>query len=156
MLSIVTGTEAEVLRTKAEAVKDSTAPEIRTLVSEMLATMKAADGVGLAAPQVGRSIRLFVATVNERDFVFVNPVITARSESKIVFEEGCLSLPGQFLPVERFERITVTYDDIHGTRQTLEAQGFLAIVIQHEYDHLDGVLITDRYETQNAKKAYAL
>jgi peptide deformylase len=145
-----------VLRTKAETVKDPVAPEIRTLISEMIATMKAADGVGLAAPQIGRSIRLFVATVNGRDFVFINPVITARSESKIVFEEGCLSLPGQFLPVERFERITVEYDDSDGTRKSMEADGFLAIVIQHEYDHLDGVLITDRYETQNAKKAYAL
>jgi peptide deformylase len=139
-----------------QAVKDPTALEIRTLVSEMLETMRASEGVGLAAPQVGRSIRLFVAEVNGKDYSFINPFITARSESKIVFEEGCLSLPGQFLPVERAERITVEYDDMDGTRKSMEADGFLAIVIQHEHDHLDGTLITDRYETQNAKNAYAL
>ncbi len=156
MLSIVTGTEAEALRRKAETVEDPTAPEIRTLASEMLSTMKAADGVGLAAPQVGRSLRLFIGEVNGKTHVFINPEIISRSENTILFEEGCLSLPGQFVPVERSEQVTVTYDDIHGKRQKLDATGFLAILIQHETDHLDGILMTDRYETQTAKNAYAL
>jgi len=156
MLSIVTGTDAAVLRKKAEPVTDPTGPDIRILIPEMIETMRTSDGVGLAAPQVGRSIRLFVAEVNGHTYTLMNPLITTRSESHIVFEEGCLSLPGQFLPVERSERITVEYDDIHGKRQVMEADGFLAIVIQHEYDHLDGTLITDRYAAQNMKNAYVL
>lgn len=156
MLSIVTGTDAEVLRKKAGTVKDPTSPEIRTLIAEMVETMRASDGVGLAAPQVGKSIRLFVAEVNETTRVFINPVIRERSESHIIFEEGCLSLPGKFLPVERSERITVEYDDIQGEHKTMRVDGFLAIVIQHESDHLDGILMTDRYEEQPNKNVYAL
>lgn len=156
MLDIVTGEDAPVLRKKAERIKDPASDEIRSLIPEMIETMRKSDGVGLAAPQINRSIRLFVIEVNGAVSVFMNPAVVGRSEESIVFEEGCLSLPGKFLPIERSERITLSYDDIHGKRRELQADGFLAIVIQHEMDHLDGTLITDRYEHQNTKNAYAL
>lgn len=156
MLSIITDADSAVLRKKAEPIKDPTAPEVRALITEMVEAMRESKGVGLAAPQVGKSIRLFVAEVNGATRVFINPVITERSESSIVFEEGCLSLPGKYLPVERAERVTVTYDDIQGESKTMRADGFLAIVIQHETDHLDGILMTDRYEEQPNKSVYAL
>lgn len=156
MLDIVTGEDTPVLRRKADAVGDPASEEIRTLIPEMVETMREAEGVGLAAPQIGRSIRLFVVEVNGQVSVFMNPVLESRSEGSIVFEEGCLSLPGKFLPIERAERVTVSYDDIRGKRQVLSADGFLAIVIQHEMDHLDGTLIVDRYGNQSAKNAYAL
>lgn len=157
MLEIITGADAPILRKKAESVQDPTADEIRQLIAEMVETLKASDnGVGLAAPQVGRSLRLFIAEVNGMISVFMNPEILSRSEESILFEEGCLSLPGTFLPVERAETVTLAYDDLHGTRQTLKAHGFLAILIQHETDHLDGILMTDRYGRQAVKNTYAL
>ncbi|MGI9499959.1 MAG: peptide deformylase [Geminicoccaceae bacterium] len=117
------------------------------LMDDMLDTMYEAPGIGLAAPQVGVLKRLFVVDVGEGDardpHFFVNPEITGRSETMSVYEEGCLSLPKQFGDVERSDGISLRYQDRTGADRTLEADGMLARCIQHEMDHLDGILFTD-------------
>lgn len=156
MMKILTGEKDPFLHKKAEKVKDPSSAEIRELIPEMIETMRAAEGVGLAAPQVGRSIRLFVIEVGGKVSVFLNPTITGMSDETILYEEGCLSLPGEFFHIQRSERITLDFQDLHGDKKTLEAEGFLAIVLQHEMDHLEGTLITDRFRGQSVKNAYAL
>lgn len=156
MLPIVTGEQEEVLHRHAARVADPTAPEMRALIPEMIEIMRKADGVGLAAPQIGKSISLCVIEINDIVSVYFNPRITARSEETVIFEEGCLSLPGEFFPIERHEKISIKYDDISGKSRKLTATGFLAIVLQHEIDHLEGTLIIDRYRKQDNKNTYAL
>ncbi|MEI6650501.1 MAG: methionyl-tRNA formyltransferase [Candidatus Moraniibacteriota bacterium] len=151
MLEILTGEQQTVLRQQAMKVKDPLSDEIRALIPEMIETMRHAEGTGLAAPQIGKSIRLFVIEVGERVYVFINPVITKKSEKTVLYEEGCLSLPGLFFDIERSERITLDYQNQHGSKKTLTTDGLLAIVIQHEMDHLDGVLIVDRFRDQSIK-----
>lgn len=120
---------------------------LKGLMDDMLDTMYAAPGIGLAAPQVGVLKRFFVVDVGEDEArdprFFINPEITARSDTKSVYEEGCLSLPKQFADVERADTVSVRYQDRTGTERTLEADGMLARCIQHEMDHLDGILFTD-------------
>ena len=120
---------------------------LEALMDDMLETMYAAPGIGLAAPQIGVLKRFFVVDVGEEDErdprFFVNPEITARSETKSVYEEGCLSLPKQFADVERADAVSLRYRDRSGAERTLDADGMLARCIQHEMDHLDGILFTD-------------
>lgn len=120
---------------------------LKRLMDDMLDTMYAAPGIGLAAPQVGVLKRFFVVDIGEDDArdprFFINPEITGRSRTKAVFEEGCLSLPKQFGDVERADTISLRYQDRTGIERTLEADGMLARCIQHEMDHLDGILFTD-------------
>ncbi len=156
MLPIITGENEEFLHRRAARVADPTAPEMRALIPEMVETMRAAEGVGLAAPQIGKSISLCVIEINGTVSVYFNPKIVSRSEEKVIFEEGCLSLPGEFFPIERAEKITVRYDDATGKARKLTATGFLSIVLQHEIDHLEGTLIIDRYRKQDNKNTYAL
>jgi len=114
------------------------------------------DGVGLAAPQVGVLLRLFVVTADDGvRRVFINPRITAMSETIVTKEEGCLSIPGIFGDVPRPEAVTVQAQDARGRRFTLEADGMLARVIQHENDHLEGVLYLDRTSPQFRAEAEA-
>ena len=121
---------------------------LHALIEDMAETMYAAPGVGLAAPQIGVSKRLFivdVATDEEEPSdlrVFINPEIVA-AEGETTFNEGCLSFPGLREDIDRAERITVRALDEHGTPFELEADGLLAIAIQHENDHLDGKLMID-------------
>jgi len=134
------------LRVKAEPVREVT-PEIRALVDDMAETMYAAPGVGLAAPQIGVALRLFVIDVAPADGpsdlrVFVDPTIVAR-EGTTSWEEGCLSFPGIREDIERAERVTVRARDLDGNTFELTAEGLLAIAIQHENDHLDGKLMID-------------
>lgn len=150
-LPIVTGVDTEVLRTKTKRVKNMLDPEIQALIPDMFESMHAADGLGLAAPQINRSLRLCVIEIDSQRFVLGNPKITAFSKDKILFEEGCLSLPGQFLLIERSEKVTVRYEDEHGSERKLKAHGLLAVAVQHEVDHLDGILIVDRYKKQKIK-----
>ena len=156
MLTIVTGEDTEILRKKAAKVKDPTSAEMKALIPEMVRTMRKAEGVGLAAPQVGLSIRLCVIELSGAVSAFFNPKITSISKETTVSEEGCLSLPGEFFPIVRSEKITVRYDDIDGNPQKLKAEGFLAIVLQHEIDHLEGTLIINRFREQRKKRLYAL
>ena len=142
----------DILRKKAEPVEEIT-DEIRELVREMFVTMEEEDGVGLAAPQVDRSIRLFVVKADDHvERAFINPQIIATSQEVCSYEEGCLSIPKMYEDVVRPERVTVQARNEKGRRFTLEAEGFLARVIQHEYDHLDGILFIDRIPTEKKIK----
>lgn len=139
-----------VLRDVAEPVTEF-GPELEKLAADMLETMEKGDGIGLAAPQVGLGIRFIVIGLPEevdgerkmRILTMANPVIVTESEEVATCEEGCLSLPEINVQVERPESITVEYQDLQGNKQVVDADDMLAVVIQHEMDHLDGVLITD-------------
>ena len=135
-----------VLRQKAEPV-DEIDDDLRRLMDDMMDTMYAADGVGLAAPQVGVSRRVIVVDIREQDtppFALVNPEIVERSEEVARDEEGCLSIPGLKDIVERPARVVVEGLDRDGNPRRIEAEGLLARVLQHEVDHLDGILFIDR------------
>jgi peptide deformylase len=132
----------DVLRRKATAVGKVT-PRIRELVDEMFRLMHDGDGIGLAAPQVGESVRLVVFETQEDRGALINPVIVSR-EGSDVGTEGCLSLPNLNGDVERATEITVKYIDENGKKQTKTWQDLTARVVQHEMDHLDGILFTDR------------
>ncbi len=151
MLKLVTGATNELLHKKTALVENPIAHDIQSLIPEMIATMHAEDGTGLAAPQIGRSIRLAVLEHEGILYTLINPEITSFSQEKIVFEEGCLSLPGQFFPIIRSETITIKYLNEKGLLKKLRAQDFLAVIIQHEIDHLDGILICDRFQKQQRK-----
>ena len=141
-----------VLKTRATKVKEFDEALIR-LTEEMLVTMRERDGVGLAANQVGRLRRVLVAGIEEDEYVLVNPVIEARSETTEVMPEGCLSIPGIQVDVERPVAVTVSGQDASGYEVRFEAEGLLARVFQHEIDHLDGVLILDRTDRESRKAA---
>ena len=130
--------------TDVEKVDD----EIRKLVADMLDSMYEADGIGLAAVQIGVPERVIVMDLDQREGkknprVFINPVITWASEEKAKFEEGCLSVPEIWEEVERAARIKAEYLDRDGNQQLLDADGLLATCLQHEMDHLEGVLFID-------------
>lgn len=146
--SIITGAQTEVLHKKAQKVKDPNTPEIKQLIADMFDSMHAAEGMGLAAPQIDVSLRLAVIEWEGERFVFVNPTLTSLSKEKVLFEEGCLSLPQQFFWIERSEQVTVRYQDENGEDRKMKASGIMAIAIQHEIDHLEGTLIIDRYKKQ--------
>ena len=134
-----------VLRVESERV-ESFDEELRRLVDDLLETMYDADGIGLAAPQVGVAARVFVYDVRDSDMdagVLVNPVIVDR-EGSSRDEEGCLSLPGLTEIVERAEHVSVRGFDRDGNPVSFDADGLLSRCIQHENDHLDGVLFIDR------------
>lgn len=130
-----------VLRTVCEPV-DTFDSTLRDVAEEMLALMRQHAGIGLAAPQVGLRQRLIVASIADRHLVLANPAIINASQPRD-FVEGCLSLPGIQANVRRPERIRVTGYDMHGQRLSFGANGLWARVIQHELDHLNGVLILD-------------
>jgi peptide deformylase len=145
----------ETLRQKAVPVAEVT-DEIRELAKEMFITMDREEGVGLAAPQIGQSIRMFVLRADDGvDRVFINPQIVATSQETCSYEEGCLSVPKEYAEVIRPERITVQALNERGRRFNLEADGFLACVIQHENDHLDGILFIDRINPDKKAKIEA-
>lgn len=133
-----------ILRQKAAKIKDPLAKEIRELALAMLEFMKENNGVGLAAPQVGHSIRLCTIEVDGEPYVLINPKITARSRKKVTSEEGCLSFPGQFYLIARNEEVQVRFTDENGNPGKVKGKGLLARAIQHEIDHLDGILFVDK------------
>ena len=140
------------LTTRCEPV-ESIDGKLDRLLDDMLETMYAAPGIGLAAPQIGVLKRFFVVDVGKESaeseeeakapLFFINLEIVERSTTKSVYEEGCLSLPKQFGDVERADKIKLRYQDRQGQRIDLAADGMLARCIQHEMDHLDGVLFVD-------------
>lgn len=134
-----------VLRKKAEEIKEIT-PEIRELSRDMIETMLKNDpeGVGLAGPQVGVSKRIFIAQTEKRPAVFINPKITRKSKRREAMEEGCLSVPGIWLKVKRAESLELEALDINGQKLRIKAEGLIARILQHEIDHLNGVLIIDK------------
>ena len=137
----------ERLNTPSEPVSEVT-DEIRALASDMLETMYANKGIGLAAVQVGvhkRVIVVDVAQVDDRNepITLINPEVIEHSEERQGYQEGCLSFPDQYSEVERPAVITVKYLDENGETKQLEADGLLAVCIQHEIDHTDGVVFVD-------------
>jgi peptide deformylase len=126
---------------------------LRVLVDAMFETMAEADGVGLAAPQVGVSIRLFVINIQGVEKrAYINPQIIETSIETDTSEEGCLSIPGVWHDVQRPARVTVQAQDIEGKVFTVKAEGLLARAIQHENDHLNGVLFIDRLSDEEKEK----
>lgn len=131
-----------VLRAKAKPVAKVTKRVVK-LLKDMEETMYAADGVGLAAPQVGISERLIVVDVGDGPLHIINPVLE-RGEGADVDREGCLSIPGVYGYVERFAKVVVSGLDPRGRSLRIEGTGLLARALQHEIDHLDGILFTDK------------
>ena len=121
--------------------------EEQELMKDMLDTMYAANGIGLAAIQVGIPKRIIVIDLNKNEkktpMFFVNPVIKERNRINSVYEEGCLSVPNQFAEIERPNKCEVEYLDFYGEKKILKADGLLATCIQHEMDHLEGILFID-------------
>lgn len=147
-LAIETGTQNPILRGQASPVTKFD-KKLKKLITEMSETMLAADGVGLAAPQVGVAQRVVVMLFqlgprDSRILPLVNPEIVTASEECATAEEGCLSLPKQFDRVTRPDRVTVRFADSDGRPQILTLEGWNARVVQHEIDHLNGVLFVDR------------
>lgn len=153
-------TPASILRQRAKKVRAVT-PPVQTLIDDMIETLHAVPGVGLAAPQVGVSRRVIVVEYAEENedpeappkparlYVVVNPEIARHSPETESANEGCLSIPGYIGEVERYNTITVKGLNRQGNPFRLKAQGWLARIFQHEIDHLDGVLYIDRAEHVN-------
>lgn len=131
-----------VLRMQAEEVKKID-KKLQRFLKDMAETMYAADGVGLAAPQVGVSKRIVVIDVGEGLIEMINPVIV-KKEGSVIGGEGCLSVPDYEGEVERAEYVECEFTDRNGKRMLLQTDGLLAIAVQHELDHLDGVLFIDK------------
>jgi peptide deformylase len=141
-----------VLETKTALVKEIT-PEILKLAKDMIDTCRKAQGIGLAAPQIGKSLRLCIINLEHLGlppFALINPKIVKTSWKKVNMEEGCLSIPGLFGMVKRPAKVTVKALNIEGIETKFEADGILARVLQHEIDHLDGVLFTSKMSKQTS------
>jgi len=122
--------------------------ELRQIMDDMLETMYAAPGIGLAAIQVGILKRVIVIDISKQDepkkpMFFVNPEIIEKSKTNSTYEEGCLSVPGQFAEISRPEKCHLKYLDYYGDSKEIKAEGMLATCIQHEIDHLEGILFID-------------
>ena len=120
----------------------------RELMNDMLETMYDANGIGLAAIQIGVPERIIVMDLSKEEnkklpMYFVNPLIIKKNEQKTIYEEGCLSVPNQFAEIQRSSKCEVEYLDYNGNKQNLQAEGLLATCIQHEIDHLEGILFID-------------
>lgn len=130
--------------------------KIKQLGQDMLDTMYKNDGIGLAACQVGMLKRMIVYDIRyieedakKEEHILINPKITSRSKTMIEVEEGCLSFPDLYKNVVRHEKVTVEYTDINGKKKKINAKDIEAVVLQHEIDHLDGIVFLDRYDEQN-------
>ena len=137
----------KILREKSLKV-EQVDKDLQTLMDDMLETMYAAPGIGLAAIQVGVPKRVIVLDLAKKDspknpMCFVNPEIIEKSKTNSTYEEGCLSVPGQFAEIDRPDKCYIKYLDYHGQPQEIRAEGMLATCIQHEMDHLEGILFID-------------
>lgn len=154
-LKIIIGENNPILRAMSEPVKRFDA-DLKKFAKDLRETMIKARGLGIAAPQVGRNIRVFIAVLNYKTdnqaiVTMVNPEIVAHGKEMETGEEGCLSLPGKYGNVERFKRVTVEFFDLTGGRQVFELSGLNARVVQHENDHINGVLFVDRMKEGQEK-----
>jgi peptide deformylase len=137
--------ENPILRRKAKKIHRFD-PSIQKLAQDMFETMHAARGVGLAAPQIAQSIRIFVAEFEDHKVAMVNPEIV-KMEGEVLGTEGCLSIPGYIGEnIRRAEKIVVKGQDVRGKPMKVNAEGWFARVLQHEIDHLDGILFLDRLD----------
>ncbi len=136
----------EILRKPTEPVVFPLSSEIQKLTRDMIDTVKKADGIGLAAPQVGKSVKLIIINLEKSGlplFPLYNPKITARGFKKIEIEEGCLSIPGVFGMVKRPKKVTIEAQNAQGEKISITDDGWISRVAQHEIDHTNGVLIID-------------
>ncbi len=137
----------KILREKSLSV-ENVDKDIQILMDDMLETMYAAPGIGLAAIQVGIPKRVIVLDIKQKEgqknpICFVNPEIIEKSKNNSTYEEGCLSVPGQFAEIDRPDKCHVKYLDYYGEKKEIKAEGMLATCIQHEMDHLEGILFID-------------
>jgi len=137
----------QILRQKSLPVTEVNS-DIQKLMDDMLETMYAAPGIGLAAIQVGVAKRVIVLDLSSKEepnkpMHFINPEVITKSEENLAYEEGCLSVPGQFAEIERSKKCHIKYLDYFGQPKEIEAEGMIATCIQHEIDHLEGVLFID-------------
>lgn len=149
---IETGDRNPVLRIKCEEIKKIT-PDFQDLADDMFALMYENDWVGLAAPQIGKDIRMIVVTSRKEtkkgpelasETAMINPVITEKSQEMIIGKEACLSVPGIEWNVKRHKTITVEFLNLKWERKTKKLKDYNAVIVQHEIDHLDGILFTDK------------
>lgn len=131
-------------RSKDVDPKEIGKPEFQAWLDDLVETMYVADGVGIAAPQVGRNVRVFVAVDDKTPHILINPVLKRKSFRRVDGEEGCLSVPGKYGIVSRHRSVRMEALDRDGKRVTFDAKHFFARVLQHELDHLDGILFIDR------------
>ena len=141
-------TEPNILLRQISQPVEQVGESEKELMNDMLETMYAANGIGLAAIQIGVPKRIIVMDLSKEEnkklpMYFVNPVITKKNNEKITYEEGCLSVPNQFAEIERSSKCEVEYLDYNGNKKILQAEGLLATCIQHEMDHLEGILFID-------------
>tara|TARA_E500000331_G_scaffold347583_1_gene387993 strand:- start:1621 stop:2139 length:519 start_codon:yes stop_codon:yes gene_type:complete len=141
-------TEPNKLLRQKSTVVDKVGNEEQRLMDDMLETMYSANGIGLAAIQIGVPKRIIVMDIskdedNKKPMYFINPVIKNKAKDKSIYEEGCLSIPNQFAEIERPSKCEVEYLDYNGEKQLKVAEGLLATCIQHEMDHLEGILFID-------------
>lgn len=143
-----------VLRKKSKDIilKEINSRDFTKLVSAMSKTMLETDGAGLAAPQVGKNIRLAVINSKDGPICLINPKIMRKSWAKELGDEGCLSIPGIFGKVKRYKKITVIYYNQTGKKIRQITQGLMARVMQHEIDHLDGILFIDKIIGKKIKR----
>ena len=137
----------KILREKSLSV-ENVDKDIQILMDDMLETMYAAPGIGLAAIQVGIPKRVIVLDIKQKEgqknpICLVNPEIIEKSKNNLTYEEGCLSVPGQFAEIDRPDKCHVKYLDYYGEKKEIKAEGMLATCIQHEMDHLEGILFID-------------
>ena len=141
-------TEPNKLLRQVSQPVENVGKEEQNLMDDMLETMYAANGIGLAAIQIGIPKRIIVMDINKdadkkNPMYFVNPIIKNQDSKKSTYEEGCLSVPNQFAEIDRPKKCEVEYLDYNGNKKTLKAEGLLATCIQHEMDHLEGILFID-------------
>jgi len=141
-----------VLRMRASEVEEFD-DELRKVTERMIGVMHDAEGVGLAATQVGILRRFFVCTLDGEDRMFVNPVVTPLGKDTVVDTEGCLSLGSVRVPVERSTKVKIEAQDVDGAPVALELEGYPARIVQHEVDHLDGKLMLDRTDDESRREA---
>ena len=144
-----------ILRTPAEDVRFPLSGSNRKLIADMFDTVEKANGIGLAAPQVGKSVRIIVINLSHLGmpmFAVINPKVIKASRKKTIMEEGCLSIPGVYGEVERPEVVSISGYDFKGNHVEFEAKGLLSKALQHEIDHTNGVLIVDKIITYTEGK----
>jgi len=135
----------DILKQKTVEVKEID-KNIKKIVGEMKKIMKKHQGVGLAANQIGLNLSLFIAEDKSKILTFINPKIIKFEGEKILLEEGCLSLPGIWGKIKRYPKVEVEYIDLFGKKRKIKAKGLLAQIIQHEMDHLNGILFAEKAE----------
>ncbi len=140
------------LRQKTTVVKTTDIVNLQSLIDDMIETMYSSDGIGIAAPQVGQSIRLVIIHTDKGALPLINPLILKHSHKTEISEEGCLSVPGIFGLVHRYTKIKIAAQNRHGEKIRFDATHLFARIIQHEIDHIDGILFIDKMEKKTSKK----